>query len=115
MPDLLSALQTLTGMLLDSQLLLEALPLISLWEHLALHAARSVHNTVLARLARATAAVRLGCMAVAAGSVAAVMAGAELPSPVMGCGLVLHHANGAAYQVCEAEVCSILIACWSVA
>ena len=96
----MSALQTLTGALVENELLLEALPLISLWEHLAQSQARDVHATVLARLERARAATRLGCMSAAAEAVAALMAGARLPCAALDSGLVLRYSiTNAIYQV----------------
>ncbi len=110
LPDLLSACQCLVGTLLDAQLLLDALPMISLWEHLAQHGARSVQDTVLARLARAQATTGLGCMTAACQAVVGLMAGSQLPSPELDGGLVMRTAAGTAYQA-STSPCLLLQCC----
>lgn len=81
MPDALSGLETLAGCLLEGGLLLEALPLVSVWEHVALHVAGQVQATTLARLARARALVALGLLAEAAVVLERLMSGGGLPHP----------------------------------
>lgn len=78
--DVLSGLETLACVLLDGSLPLEALPLIVLWEHVALHATGQLQATVLARLARARALVALGLLESAADVITGLMAGRNLPS-----------------------------------
>ena len=96
-PDVLSGLEALTSVLLDAELPLEALPLIALWEHTAVHAAGQLQATLLARLARARALVALGLLGPAADVIASLMAGVRLPCVELpgGGALVLRAPDGA--------------------
>lgn len=83
MSDLLSGLETLADVLVDSELALEALPLLALWEHVALHVTRNVGATVMCRIQRARALVSLGLLPAASKVLIQLMQGRDLPDPVI--------------------------------
>jgi hypothetical protein len=78
-PDLLSSLETLTSTLIQHQLALPALPLLALWEHVALHATHNTASVVLARVQRVKALCQLGLLAEAVVVLRGVLQGSSLP------------------------------------
>lgn len=82
-PDLLSALETLADTLLEHDLNLQALPLLALWEHLALHVMHQTTSVLLARIQRVKALSRLGLLAEAATILQGLMLGTNLPGHLM--------------------------------
>jgi len=93
--DVLSGVETVSTVLVDSGLPLAVLPAIALWEHVALYVARTVPGTALCRTLRARALVQLGLLADAAGVLGGLMAAADLPSPAFDSPLVVRAADGA--------------------
>jgi hypothetical protein len=89
MTDLLSGVETIAVVLVDSGLALEALPVISLWEHVALYVTRSVNATLMCRIQRARALIHLGLLAEASSVVIGLMQGAALPDATLDTHLVL--------------------------
>jgi hypothetical protein len=82
--DLLSSLETLAGILIEHRLSLAALPLLSLWEHVALHATHNTPSLVLARVKRVKALCQLGLLAEAGIVLRGLLQGSTLP------GVLLH-------------------------
>jgi len=80
LPDLLSALETLCSVAVANSLSNQALPLLSLAEHLAAKVTRNLYLTVLSRVLRVQLLSHLGCLA-PAGAVLVKLIDAEgLPS-----------------------------------
>lgn len=90
----MSACLQLVGVLLDNSLPLEALPVIALWEHMASHVTRSLHTTVLCRIARVRALVSLGLMQQAASVLAGLLAGSHLPDTTLDSDLIIKGEDG---------------------
>ena len=77
--DLLSSLETLTSILIDNDLDLEALPMLSLWEYVAYRVARSLPMTIRSRLRRSQALSNLGLVGPASSTIMGLIAGNNLP------------------------------------
>ncbi|MEW5312856.1 MAG: hypothetical protein WDW38_004457 [Sanguina aurantia] len=97
--DLMSGLETVCGGLLDNDLALEALPVISLWEHMAYHVTRSLATTVLCRIQRVTALLQLGLLAEAAAVLGGLVVGAALPDAVLDSDAVIKTPDGSVVPV----------------
>lgn len=97
--DVMSGLETIATVLVDSGMVLPALPVIALWEHTASHKARSVSGTVLCRTIRARALIHLGLMAEAASVLLGLMSGSKLPSRMLDSDLVVKGSDGVALQI----------------
>lgn len=81
LPDLLAGCDAVASCLLDAGLALQALPVLALYEHLALHAARDVGETLHCRQLRVAACCQLGLLAEASRILLPLMAGRSLPDP----------------------------------
>lgn len=77
--DLLSGLETLCTTLVGNDLSLEALPVLALWEHVSYHVARQLLPTLLCRLLRATALIKLGLLSEAARVIGGLIQGIDIP------------------------------------
>ncbi|KAF5826014.1 hypothetical protein DUNSADRAFT_5394, partial [Dunaliella salina] len=97
--DLQSGLEGIASILMEAGLSLEALPVISLWEHLTLHIMRNLKATVICRLMRARALVRLGLMSEASEVLIDLMRGARLPDPTLDTDYVVKNEDGSVLQV----------------
>lgn len=93
--DLVGGLETVVGVLLDSAMELEALPVLALWEHLVLYVTRSLQGAVLCRIMRVRALVALGFLSEASAVLLGLLAGAQLPDPVLDTHLVPRGEDGA--------------------
>jgi len=81
--DLAAGLEAVASTLLDQSFALEALPVLSMWEHLARHITRQLPAAVLARAARVRALCMLGMLGDAAAVISDLMAARNLPDEGM--------------------------------
>ncbi|WIA10725.1 hypothetical protein OEZ85_010899 [Tetradesmus obliquus] len=82
-PDLLSSLESLTHILIQQHISLPALPLLALWEHVALHATHNTPSLVLARVMRVKALSQLALLAEAGIVLRGLLQGSNLPGVLL--------------------------------
>ena len=83
LPDLLAGVEALATTLVQQGFYLEALPLVSLWDHLACSIARQLLPTLLSRFTRIQALCSLGLVSEAAAVIVALMWGRNLPNSML--------------------------------